>query len=202
MLQGKQRHVFESTWASSGRARWAALPSVLCPHPLSLNYCGWTPASRSTSVHYYIQCVKHRGPEGFQRNAPLNRTCRVNGLCVHTSECMCVYRGGVFVWWRDTRKDKYQQCNYTPDTLASSTCASLPSSLRCRPSPLIGPRGPCACVWGEVSIRVITPGPVQLTPTPTLHWSPTGQQGFLHQPAPAPFLDSLTLYFAPQLLDW
>lgn len=94
MLQGKHRRVLESTWASSGRARWAVLPSVLCPHPPSLNYCGWTPASRSTSVHYYIQCVKHRGPEGFQRNAPLNRTCRVNGLRVHTSECMCVYGGG------------------------------------------------------------------------------------------------------------
>lgn len=113
-------------------------------------------------MHYYIQCVKHRGPEGFQRNAALNRTCRVNGLCVHVCLCVCV--GGVGVWWRDTRTDKYQQCNYTPDTLARSTCASLPHSLRCKPGPLIGPRGPCACVWGEVSIRVITPGPVQLTP--------------------------------------
>lgn len=84
-------------------------------------------------------------------------------VCTH----LLVLGGVVFVWWRDTRTAKYQQCNYTPDMLSGSTCASLPSSLHCRPSPLIGPWGPCACVWGEVSIRVITPGPVQLTPTPT-----------------------------------
>lgn len=43
-------------------------------------------------MHYYIQCVKHRGPEGFQRNAAVNRTCRVNGLCVCPR--VCVNGGG------------------------------------------------------------------------------------------------------------
>lgn len=70
-------------------------------HPLSLNYCCWTPVGPNTSVHYYIQCVKHRGPEGFQRNAALNRTCRVNGLCV----CLwvCSYWGSrrLVVWHMD-----------------------------------------------------------------------------------------------------
>lgn len=40
-------------------------------------------------MHYYIQCVKRRGPEVFQRNtalSALNRTCRVNGLSVFGGE--------------------------------------------------------------------------------------------------------------------
>lgn len=51
--------------------------------------------------------------------------------CVCTRVCECVL-GKAGVWWRDTQIDKYQQCNYTLDTLAGSTCASLP--LQTQPS--------------------------------------------------------------------
>lgn len=151
--------------------------------------------SLSTSVHYYIQCVKHRGPEGFQRNAALNRTCRVNGLCVPVSLCVCVCWGsGRLVAWHTDRQISAVQL-HPWYTRRQHLCQ--PSILpRCKPSPLIGPRGPCACVWGEVSIRVITLGSVRLTPTLPLR-SPTGQKGFLHQPAPAPLSLILWLFTSP-----
>lgn len=66
--------------------------------------------------------------------------------------CVCVCWGGVGVWWRDTGIDKYQQCNYTPDTFAGSTCASLPSIPPLQSQASDWPPGTmCMCVRWSVN---------------------------------------------------
>lgn len=115
--------------------------------------------------------------------------------CVSPCLCVCVCWGsGRLVAWHTDRQISAVQL-HPWYTRRQHLCQ--PSILpRCKPSPLIGPRGPCACVWGEVSIRVITLGSVRLTPTLPLR-SPTGQKGFLHQPAPAPLSLILWLFTSP-----
>lgn len=114
----------------------------LCPHPPVSQLQPLATAGEPEhlcALLYSVCKTQCAPPEGFQRNAALGRTCRVNDLCAHT--CVCACRGGVGVWWRDTWTDKYQQCNYTPDTLARSTCASRVPSLPLQSRPSDWPPG-------------------------------------------------------------
>lgn len=122
-----------------------------------------------------------QGPWWFQRNAVLNRTCRLNGL---QRMCVCA---------RNT------ETNITTAIMAVIQKQAAPVSGRSpalKGSLLIGPRGGGVYVWGEVSISVITLGAVRLTPPVSTLLPSPGRIGYephanicapLAQPGPTVF---------------